>query len=66
MMKYSLIVLVAVLGVVLGADEKYTTKYDNINLDEILNNERLYSKYVECLKTGEKCTPDGKLLRGKF
>jgi hypothetical protein len=66
MMKYSLIVLVAVLGVVLGADEKYTTKYDNINLDEILSNERLYSKYVECLKTGEKCTPDGKLLRGKF
>jgi hypothetical protein len=61
-----LLVLVGLVGVAFGApEEKYTTKYDNVNLDEILNNQRLYSKYLECLKTGQKCTPDGKLLKGK-
>ena len=56
---------VVLVGAVVCAEEKYTTKYDNINLDEILNNQRLYNKYLECLKTGQKCTPDGKLLKGK-
>ncbi|KAL1130948.1 hypothetical protein AAG570_012189 [Ranatra chinensis] len=42
--------------------QKYTTRYDNIDLQEILSNERLYKKYFDCLKGG-KCTPDGKELR---
>lgn len=49
------------------AEEKdsYTTKYDNIDLDEILSNERLYSKYFSCLADKGKCTPDGKELKGR-
>ena len=43
---------------------QYTTKYDNVNLDEILNNERLYKKYFDCLANKGKCTPDGKELKG--
>ena len=46
--------------------EKYTTKYDNIDLDEILNNDRLYQKYFQCLTNKGKCTPDGKLLKGEY
>nr|AVM86433.1 chemosensory protein [Corythucha ciliata] len=43
----------------------YTTKYDNIDIDEILKNQRLYSKYLTCLlhTDATKCTPDGKELR---
>ncbi|XP_073973297.1 ejaculatory bulb-specific protein 3-like [Rhodnius prolixus] len=41
----------------------YTTKYDNIDLDEILNNQRIYKKYFDCLVHNAKCTPDGKELR---
>ncbi|CAH1395241.1 unnamed protein product [Nezara viridula] len=41
----------------------YTTKYDNIDLDEILTNERLYKKYFDCLTNKGKCTPDGKELK---
>lgn len=44
----------------------YTQKYDNINLDEILNNPKLVQNYVDCLVTAQKCTPQGKELRGKY
>ncbi|XP_014253090.1 ejaculatory bulb-specific protein 3-like [Cimex lectularius] len=43
--------------------EKYTTKYDNIDLDEILRNQRLYKNYFDCLRNQGKCTPDGKELK---
>ncbi|RZF35331.1 hypothetical protein LSTR_LSTR003771 [Laodelphax striatellus] len=43
-------------------ESQYTTKYDNINLDEILSNERLFKSYFSCLMGG-KCTPDGQMLR---
>nr|SAJ59012.1 putative chemosensory protein [Triatoma brasiliensis] len=41
----------------------YTTKYDNIDLDEILSNERIYVKYYNCLLNKSRCTPDGKELK---
>ncbi|XP_014292424.1 ejaculatory bulb-specific protein 3 [Halyomorpha halys] len=58
----SYIFLVFLIGVS-AAVTTYTTKYDNIDLDEILNNERLYKKYFECLSNKGKCTPDGKELK---
>ncbi|XP_038211140.1 ejaculatory bulb-specific protein 3-like, partial [Zerene cesonia] len=41
----------------------YTTKYDNVNLDEVLSSERLLNGYVNCLLDKGPCTPDGKELR---
>ncbi|XP_067003792.2 ejaculatory bulb-specific protein 3 [Anabrus simplex] len=57
-------VLVAILALSV-ADEKYTDKWDNIDLDEILRNDRLLKKYVDCLlaDTDRGCTPDGKELK---
>nr|BAN21451.1 protein serine/threonine kinase, putative [Riptortus pedestris] len=43
--------------------DTYTTKYDNVNLEEILSNDRLYKKYFDCLAGKGKCTPDGKQLK---
>ncbi|XP_049831892.1 ejaculatory bulb-specific protein 3-like [Schistocerca gregaria] len=56
--------LVALAAVVASA-AAYTTKYDNIDLDEILANERLLKKYHECLVSDadSSCTPDGKELK---
>ncbi|KAG5320983.1 PEB3 protein, partial [Pseudoatta argentina] len=51
-----------VVAVVL-AEEKYTTKYDNIDLDTILTSERLLKNYVNCLLDKGSCTPDGKELK---
>lgn len=47
------------------ADEKYTTKYDNIDLDSILNSDRLLNNYVNCLLDVGSCTPDGKELKSE-
>ena len=44
-------------------DDKYTDKYDNVNVDEILANERLLKGYVDCVLERGKCTPEGKELK---
>uniref|UniRef100_A0A0K8TVE6 Chemosensory Protein n=1 Tax=Epiphyas postvittana TaxID=65032 RepID=A0A0K8TVE6_EPIPO len=43
--------------------DKYTDKFDTVDLNEILNNRRLLVPYVKCLLGQGKCTPDGKELR---
>lgn len=58
-----LIVLSCVLVAVL-ADDKYTDKYDKINLQEILENKRLLESYMDCVLGKGKCTPEGKELKG--
>ncbi|XP_068083941.1 uncharacterized protein [Anabrus simplex] len=59
------IVFLTLVGLVIG-QEKYSDRYDNINIDEILHNDRLLKKYRECLNapTDANCPEDGKLLRG--
>jgi len=47
-------------------DEKYTTKYDNINVDEILASDRLIDNYVKCLMDKGRCSPEGAELKCKF
>lgn len=44
---------------------KYTTKYDNVNVDEILKSDRLLKNYVNCLVDKGKCTPDAEELKSK-
>lgn len=44
----------------------YDTKYDNINLDDLLKNDRLRKNYVKCLLNEGPCTPDAIELKSKF
>ncbi|XP_013187512.2 ejaculatory bulb-specific protein 3 [Amyelois transitella] len=44
----------------------YTTKYDGIDLDEILASDRLLAGYVNCLLDLGPCTPDGKELKNNL
>ncbi|CAH0590235.1 unnamed protein product [Chrysodeixis includens] len=44
-------------------ESRYTDRYDNINLNEILNNRRLLLPYLKCILDEGKCTPDGKELK---
>ena len=67
--RIAVLFLVFAIGVALAkpAEEKYTTKYDNIDVDEILGNPRLFKNYVNCLlEKGNNCTPEGKELKGKY
>nr|XP_049701113.1 ejaculatory bulb-specific protein 3 [Helicoverpa armigera] len=56
--------LLGLVAVTLARPEsKYTSKYDNINLDEILANQRLLVPYLKCILEEGKCTPEGKELK---
>ncbi|KAH8343270.1 hypothetical protein KR059_007674 [Drosophila kikkawai] len=41
----------------------YDNKFDNVDLDEILNQERLLNNYIKCLEGTGPCTPDGRMLK---
>ncbi|XP_044726918.1 ejaculatory bulb-specific protein 3-like [Chrysoperla carnea] len=56
-------VIVACTTVSLADDDKYTSKYDNIDIDKILENDRLLKNYIACVDGSGKCTPDGEELK---
>lgn len=58
------IVFVSVVVFVVS-QETYSDKYDNVDVDEILNNQRLYQKYFDCIMGKGKCTADGTELKGR-
>ncbi|XP_068893367.1 allergen Tha p 1-like [Tenebrio molitor] len=63
-MKLFAVLLVTCLGLVFARpEEKYTIKYDNIDLQEILQSDRLTENYVNCLLDKKPCTPDGTELK---
>ncbi|KAM7349333.1 antennal protein 10 isoform 2-T2 [Cochliomyia hominivorax] len=43
--------------------QTYDNKFDNIDIDEILGQERLLNNYIKCLEGLGPCTPDGKMLK---
>ncbi|XP_037937028.1 putative odorant-binding protein A10 isoform X2 [Teleopsis dalmanni] len=47
----------------IAARQTYDTKFDNVNLDELLGQERLLKNYIKCLESTGPCTPDGKMLK---
>jgi hypothetical protein len=61
----TLLSLSLMVAVAASADS-YATTWDNINLDDILNNNRLLSAYVNCLLDRGKCTADAAALKRKF
>ncbi|XP_046662390.1 ejaculatory bulb-specific protein 3-like [Homalodisca vitripennis] len=52
-----------VASVVAAPAEMYTTKFDNVDLQQILHNERLLLSYFNCLVDKGRCTPDGEELK---
>ncbi|KXJ73744.1 hypothetical protein RP20_CCG015121 [Aedes albopictus] len=58
------VVALALIAVIAAQDESmYTTKFDNINLDEILQSDRLFKNYYNCLTDAGPCTPEGNELK---
>lgn len=41
------------------------SRYNNLNVDQILSSERLVTNYVECLLSRKPCPPEGKDLKRK-
>ncbi|XP_035915898.1 ejaculatory bulb-specific protein 3-like [Anopheles stephensi] len=60
-MKLYIVVALALVGVV--AAQQYTSKYDGVDVDEILKSDRLFNNYYKCLLDEGRCTPDGNELK---
>ncbi|XP_055542306.1 ejaculatory bulb-specific protein 3-like [Wyeomyia smithii] len=61
-MKLFIVAAFALIAVV-AAQDKYTTKYDGVDVDEILKSDRLFNNYYKCLMDQGRCTPDGNELK---
>lgn len=57
--------VIAVATTLEAAPDKFSTKYDNVNLEEVLSNEKLLMNYYNCIMDKGKCTPDGTELKSK-
>lgn len=44
----------------------YTTRWDKVNLDEILESKRLLHHYFNCLMSKGPCPPDGAELKSEI
>ncbi|RZC42382.1 chemosensory protein, partial [Asbolus verrucosus] len=55
--------LVAAVYAVPRPEEKYTVKYDGVDVHEIIKSDRLTQNYVDCLLEKKPCTPDGEELK---
>lgn len=56
----SLLFLACLVAVVFAAEKaQYSTKYDNFNVDTLIENDRLLKAYVNCFLDKGRCTPEG-------
>nr|XP_018912182.1 PREDICTED: ejaculatory bulb-specific protein 3-like isoform X1 [Bemisia tabaci] len=46
-----------------GVDEKLLSKYDNFDVDRVLNNDRVLANYIKCLMDEGSCTNEGRDLK---
>lgn len=63
-----LVVVACLAAVIVGLayghpGDQYTTKYDNLDLQTILKNDRLMTIYFKCLLEEDRCTPEGTELK---
>ncbi|VVC29316.1 Insect odorant-binding protein A10/Ejaculatory bulb-specific protein 3 [Cinara cedri] len=63
MIKTLTVVFCIAVTMAMAKPASYTTKFDNVNIDEILENDRLINNYFKCLMDTGKCTPDGEELK---
>ncbi|TDG46423.1 hypothetical protein AWZ03_007197 [Drosophila navojoa] len=65
-MKASLVILLLGLFAALALarpEKKYTNKFDNVNVDEVLTNNRILTAYIKCLMDKGPCTAEGRELK---
>lgn len=62
-MKLFVTIFVLALATLVLADNRYTTKYDNVDVDEVLTSDRLFNNYYKCLIGTGKCSPEGRELK---
>ncbi|XP_053965746.1 ejaculatory bulb-specific protein 3 isoform X2 [Anastrepha obliqua] len=60
----AILVLLAIIAVQLvSAQKQYTNKFDNVDVDGVLSNNRILTNYIKCLMDKGPCTPEGRELK---
>nr|QKN21119.1 chemosensory protein [Bactrocera correcta] len=62
-MKAAIIVLIVVAVQYGAAQKQYTNKFDNVDVDGVLSNNRILTNYIKCLMDKGPCTPEGRELK---
>lgn len=60
-----LLVAAVCLGLA-AADKMYTSKFDNVDVDNVLSNNRILTNYIKCLMEKGSCTPEGRELKSEY
>jgi hypothetical protein len=62
------VLLCAACAMICAADKQkaYTTKYDNVDVESILSNNRILTSYIKCMLEEGPCTPDGRELKSEY
>ena len=60
------LLLFTLVAVVCVTAEDYTTKYDNVDVDRILQNGRILTNYIKCMLDEGPCTNEGRELKSKY
>ncbi|KAG4077071.1 hypothetical protein HA402_016058 [Bradysia odoriphaga] len=59
----SITIIVFTLFVCATVAQEYTKKYDNVNIETILSNDRVITNYINCLLGKGACTKEGRELK---
>lgn len=62
-MNFFMVTLIALIALASAQDDRYTNKFDSIDLEEILKSDRLFKNYYNCLLDEGRCTPEGNELK---
>ncbi|XP_067004746.1 ejaculatory bulb-specific protein 3 [Anabrus simplex] len=65
MSRLAVLCVLLVVAFLAQGQDTYDSKYDNIDVEAVLKNDRLLNRYVECIlsENDSKCSEDGKALR---
>lgn len=61
-----LIFLGLICAAAVAQNQQYTNKFDNVNIETILSNDRVLSNYIKCLLEKGACTREGRELKSKY
>ncbi|CAD6998692.1 unnamed protein product [Ceratitis capitata] len=62
-MKTTFLICLITIAVQLALAQKYTNKFDNVDVDGVLSNNRILTNYIKCLMEKGPCTPEGRELK---
>lgn len=65
-MKFLIVFVAIAVSCALGGEVYDTSKFDNVDIDAIIKNERLLQNHFNCLLEGKGCTPEADEIRSKI